>query len=189
MLSTQLDIRAGRWKPVFGGLLTNKVFGIVGCGFIGKDLVTLLQPFGCKILVYDIKYYSDFYISHGVVPVPLDQLLRESDIISIHVPYTKQTHLMLNVENMNLMKREALLINAARGKIVDETQLKHMLKNNKLAGAAFDVFGEEPCTDQELLNLPNFQATPHIGGSTIEAALAMGRAAIRGLDDNRAPHV
>ena len=89
---------------------------------------------------------------------------------------------MLSVDRLNLMKKSAILINLARGGLVDEDELKNMLLNNRLAGAAFDVFLEEPPQDKELLNLPNFLVTPHIGGSSQEAILAMGRAAIQGLD-------
>jgi D-3-phosphoglycerate dehydrogenase len=85
------------------------------------------------------------------------------------------------------MQPSAILINTARGGLVDEHALKTMLQEKRLAGAAFDVFSSEPPEDHELLSLPNFIVTPHIGGSTEEAVLAMGRAAIRGLDDNRLP--
>jgi D-3-phosphoglycerate dehydrogenase len=85
------------------------------------------------------------------------------------------------------MKESAILINTARGGLVDEEAVKQALMNNRLAGAAFDVFDSEPPQDRELLALPNFLVTPHIGGSTEEATLAMGRAAIRGLDENTIP--
>jgi D-3-phosphoglycerate dehydrogenase len=86
-----------------------------------------------------------------------------------------------------MMKSDAILINTARGGLVDEDEVKRLLKTGKLAGAGFDVFGTEPPEDLELLNLPNFMATPHIGGSSEEAVLAMGRAAIAGLDKNEIP--
>jgi D-3-phosphoglycerate dehydrogenase len=94
---------------------------------------------------------------------------------------------MLNAERLALMKPGALLINAARGGLVDEVFLKQMLRDKRIAAAAFDVFAVEPPQDQELLQLPNFLVTPHIGGSAQEAILAMGRAAIQGLDENAVP--
>jgi len=90
---------------------------------------------------------------------------------------------------LSLMKRSAILINIARGGLVDEVALKNMLIDHRLSGAAFDVFDSEPPKDSELLSLPNFLATPHIGGSSEEAVLAMGRSAINGLEHNSVPQV
>ena len=114
-------------------------------------------------------------------------LLTQSDVVTLHVPLDESTCNIMNEQRLAMMKPTALLINAARGGLVDEVALKRMLQNKKLAGAAFDVFSNEPPQDIELLNLPNFLATPHIGGSAEEAILAMGRAAIDGLDINEIP--
>jgi D-3-phosphoglycerate dehydrogenase len=162
--------------------------GIVGCGHIGKDLVPLLKAFGCSVLAHDILEFPDFYTLHGVESVGLDALLRRSDIVTLHVPLNDSTRGLLNAERLALLKPDAVLINAARGGLVDEQELKRMLLDKRLAAAAFDVFHEEPPQDQELLGLPNFLATPHIGGSAEEAMLAMGRAAIEGLDVNEVPN-
>jgi phosphoglycerate dehydrogenase-like enzyme len=97
------------------------------------------------------------------------------------------TKSILDKKHLGLMKQDAVLINVARGGLVDEAALKSALKSGALAGAGFDVFQTEPPEDMELLNLPNFLATPHIGGSAEEAILNMGRAAIAGLDDNQVP--
>jgi phosphoglycerate dehydrogenase-like enzyme len=107
--------------------------------------------------------------------------------VTLHVPLDDATRGMLNAERLALMKPTAILLNLARGGIVDEGAVKKMLRENRLAGAGFDVFATEPPDDAELLALPNFLATPHIGGSAREAILAMGRAAILGLDDNQVP--
>lgn len=177
----------GGWKQFVGRYLSGSVVGIVGCGFIGKDLVQLLKPFGCKILANDIVDYADFYAEHNVTPVSLDELLIESDVVTLHVPLDDSTRNVLSADKLALMKNDAVLINAARGGLVDENALKTMLKERSIAGAALDVFDAEPPTDVELLNMPNFIVTPHIGGSADEAILAMGRAAIAGLDEPEDP--
>jgi phosphoglycerate dehydrogenase-like enzyme len=178
------EILSGTWRQHVGGQLTGRTVGIIGCGHIGKDLVSLLRPFECPILVNDIKDYPDFYAQHRIEPVGLKELLARSDIVT---PLDASTRNLLDAQHLGLMKPTAILINAARGGLVDETALKKMLLEKRLAAAAFDVFAIEPPQDTELLSLPNFLVTPHIGGSAEEAILAMGRAAIRGLEENAIP--
>lgn len=181
------EVLAGTWRQHVGGCLSGRTVGIIGCGNIGKDVVALLKPFGCQILVNDIRDYPEFYAANGIEPVLLEDLLRRSDVVTVHVPLDKDTRGLLDSARLKLMKPEAVLINVARGGIVDEATVKEKLQNGTLAGAAFDVFAAEPPGDAELLNLPNFLATPHIGGSAREAIVAMGRAAIDGLDRNSVP--
>lgn len=181
------EVLSGTWRQHIGGHLSGRTVGIIGCGHIGKDLVLLLAAFGCTVLAYDICDYSEFYDAHNVRAVTLDTLLMEADVVSIHVPLDDTTRGMLDARRLAMLKPSAVLINAARGGLVDEAALKEMLKAKRLAAAAFDVFAVEPPQDQELLSLPNFLATPHIGGSAHEAILAMGRAAIDGLDNNQIP--
>jgi phosphoglycerate dehydrogenase-like enzyme len=185
--ASNAEVRAGKWKQFVGGQLTGRTFGIVGVGHVGKDLVKLLKPFDCKILVNDIRNYRQFYADHGLKAVELDQLLSDSDIVSLHVPLDSSTSGMINARRLALMRHDSILVNVARGGLVDEKALKAMLKDSRIAGAAFDVFASEPPSDMELLGMPNFLATPHIGGSALEAILAMGRAAIDGLDNNAIP--
>ena len=187
ILVANREVLAGTWRQHEGGLLSGRTVGIVGCGHIGKDLVRLLQPFGCPILVNDIRQYSDFYAELGIEAIELDDLLARADVVTLHVPLDDSTRGLLTSARLALMKPTAILINAARGGLVDEVAMKQALLEKRLAGAAFDVFAEEPPSDTELLRLPNFLATPHIGGSAAEAILAMGRAAIQGLDDNSIP--
>lgn len=181
------EVLGGTWRQHVGGFLSGRTFGIIGCGHVGKDVVTLLKPFECRVLAYDIREYAEFYKEHGVLPVALDDLLSSSDLVSLHVPLDQSTRGMLGASKLSLLKSTGVLINTARGGIVDEGYLKLMLKEKRLAAAAFDVFATEPPEDRELLALPNFLATPHIGGSAHEAILAMGRAAIDGLDNNEIP--
>jgi D-3-phosphoglycerate dehydrogenase len=181
------EVLAGTWRQHVGGLLSGRTVGIIGCGFVGKDLVRLLQPFGCLVLVNDIRHYGEFYAEYGIEAVALEDLLARADVVTLHVPLDDSTRWLLTAERLMLMKPTAILINAARSDLVDEVALKAALVGKRLAGAAFDVFAEEPPQDKELLALPNFLATPHIGGSAEEAILAMGRAAIAGLDENAIP--
>jgi D-3-phosphoglycerate dehydrogenase len=181
------EIRSGTWKNRKGRYLSGRTVGIIGCGHIGKDLTPILRALGCRVLAHDILDFPEFYTAHEVEPVGLEDLLRRADIVTLHVPLDDSTRNLLTAERLALMKPDALLINAARGELVDEEALKVMLKDGKLAAAGFDVFAIEPPQDLELLQLPNFLATPHIGGSAEEAILAMGRAAIDGLDNNAIP--
>lgn len=181
------EVRAGQWRVIKGHQLSDRTVGILGCGNVGKDLAVLLRAFGCRVLAHDLLDFPEFYERHKIEPVSLEELLQRSDIVSVHLPLDDSTRNMLNAERLALMRPGALLVNLARGGIVDEEALKDMLLRGRLGGAAFDVFAEEPPTDLEFLRLPNVFATPHIGGSTEEGILAMGRAAIRGLDVNRVP--
>lgn len=182
-----LGVREGVWRARHGHTLTGKVVGIIGCGHIGKDLVPLVRAFGCRVLAHDILSFPEFYAAHDVEPVSLEELLRRSEVVTLHVPLDGSTRGILNAERLALLRPGAVLVNTARGGLVDEGALKGLLKDGRLAGAGFDVFATEPPDDPELLRLPTFLATPHIGGSTDEAVLAMGRAAIEGLDENRLP--
>jgi phosphoglycerate dehydrogenase-like enzyme len=184
---TNREMVEGTWKNRQGRELSGRVVGIIGCGNVGKDLTKLLRAFGCAVLANDILDFPEFYTAHQVEPVALEELLRRSDVVTLHVPLDDSTRGMLDATRLSLVKQDAVLVNTARGGLVDEIALKQMLMDGRLAGAAFDVFATEPPDDRELLRLPNFLATPHIGGSSDEAVLAMGRAAISGLDDNRLP--
>ncbi len=181
------EVRLGTWRQHVGSQLSGKAVGIVGCGHIGKDLVRLLQPFECPILVNDIRRYDAFYHEFRIEAVGLEELLGRADVVTLHVPLDDSTRGILSGERIARMKPSAVLINAARGGLVDEVALRAALEEKRLAAAAFDVFAQEPPQDQALLDLPNFLATPHIGGSAAEAMLAMGRAAIDGLDANDIP--
>lgn len=184
---TSLALRGGHWQRLIGHQLTGCTFGIIGCGFVGQDLVKLLAPFECRVLAHDIRDYPDFYREHRVTPVGLYQLLAESDLVSLHVPLDRSTKGMIGAAQLSRMRAGTFVINAARGGLVDEAALAEALEGGHLAGAACDVFQMEPDADSRLLAMPMFLGTPHIGGSTAEAQLAMGRAAIEGLENARVP--
>lgn len=178
-------VRAGGWTQVKGRQLSGKTVGIVGVGNVGRELVRLLAPFQCEILGHDIAVDAPFFKAQGVQAVDLPTLLEKSDIVSLHVPLTHATRGLIDAQAIARMKPGSVLVNTARGHLVCESSLKDALRTGHLAGAGFDVFGVEPPGDLELLRLDGFLATPHIGGSSEEAILAMGRAAIRGLDEFR----
>lgn len=179
------EVKRGKWYQVKGQQLSGRTFGIVGCGHIGKDLVHLLKPFGCKVLTHDVVNYSDFYEENNVTPVSLAELMKRSDIVSIHLPLNDSTKGLITAKLINLLNQDSIFINIARGGLIDEAALEKRLIEGSLAGAALDVFGIEPPVNNELVQLDNVIVTPHIGGSTEEAILAMGKAAIAGLDDFR----
>jgi phosphoglycerate dehydrogenase-like enzyme len=180
-------LRRGDWQKLVGRQLTGCTVGIIGCGFVGQDLVRLLAPFGCRVLTHDIRDYPEFYQSHGVTPVALADLLRQSDVVTLHVPLDRSTRNIIGAAELALMRPGAFVINAARGGLIDEEALADALEQGRLGGAACDVFVLEPDANPRLLALPTFLGTPHIGGSTAEAQLAMGRAAIEGLTAARVP--
>lgn len=181
------EVKAGKWYQVMGRQLTGKTVGIIGCGHVGKDLVGLLKPFDVRVLAHDIVNYAEFYAANGVTAVDMDTLLAQSDIVTLHLPNHESTRNILTVERIARIKPGAVLVNTARGGLVDEAAVKAALKSSQLAGIAFDVFAQEPPQDAELIAMPNVLATPHIGGSAEEAVLAMGRAAIEGLEVNALP--
>jgi D-3-phosphoglycerate dehydrogenase len=169
------------WKKDGGQQLTGKTIGIIGCGHIGSDLIRLLAPFKCNLLVNDIIDKSEFCCNHGATQTRLENLVSESDFISLHVPLTSVTENLVNEDFLIQMKPTSCLINTSRGDVVDESALKTALQQNTIAGAALDVFTIEPPTDEEFLGLPNLMVTPHIGGNAKEAVEAMGRSAIAHL--------
>lgn len=181
------EVLDGGWRQLQGRQLTGRTVGIIGCGHVGKDLAVLLKAFDCEILANDILDFSDFYARHGIEAVSLENLLRRAGIVTLHLPLDSTTANILSAQRLAMMRPDAILVNAARGGLIDEGAMKDMLKTGRLAGAALDVFGCEPPEDRELLALPNVLVTPHLGGSSEEAVLAMGRAAIAGLASARVP--
>lgn len=179
--------RAERPLQRMGRHLSGRVVGVHGCGEIGKEFVRLLQPFDCTVLACDIKNYSDFYARHGVKAVGFDELLARAEVLSIHLTVTKLTRNLYDAHTLAKLRPDCVLINTARGRIVDETALKEALRSRRIAAAAFDAFAVEPPTDDDLLRLPNFIATPHIGAGAEEARWLMGTTAIDGLTDNFLP--
>lgn len=176
-------LKSGQWIPTGGWQLTGKTVGIIGVGYIGKDLIKLLEPFGCRILVNDIIDQSEYYAANKLTEVSSHQIFSESDVVTIHTPLTEATKHLVNERTLELMKNTSILINTSRGGVVDQAALKKALKEGTIAGAALDVYQEEPPSDLEFLRLPNLFCTPHIGGAASESITAMGLSAIKHLED------
>jgi phosphoglycerate dehydrogenase-like enzyme len=169
------------WEKNGGMQLSGKTIGIIGAGYIGTDVLRILQPFNCNLLICDIIDKTQTADEFEAKQVELNELLMNSDIITLHVPLTVLTKHMINSETIKQMKSTAFVINTSRGPVVDQAAIKNALKNNLIAGAALDVFEKEPPTDLEFLAMQNLITTPHIGGNAVEAVLAMGRSAINHL--------
>ncbi len=166
------SMKAGKWekKKLKGTELAGKTLGIIGYGRIGRTLASKARALGMRVIAYDP------YVESEII-VPLDTLLREADYISLHIPHIPATHHLINAERLAQMKKGAYLINAARGGVVDEAALYEALTNGHLAGAAMDVYSEEPPRSEflrKLIALPNFIATPHIGAATKESQARIG---------------
>ena len=180
-------MRAGeRPHTRVGRNLTGRVVGIHGCGNVGKEVVRLLAPFNCEVLACDIADYGDFYRANGVTPVAFPDLLARAEVITLHLPLTRETANLYDLAAFEQMRPDCVLINTCRGGIVDERVLADRLKSGQLPAACFDVLAIEPATNDELLQLRNFLATPHAGASTDQARMSMGMASINGLLRNEA---
>ena len=177
-------LKKGIWKKNGGKDLNSRTIGIIGVGNVGKELIRLLKPFGCKILVNDIIPQQEYYQTNSLIEVSKDEIYKKSDIITIHTPLTEVTEGMINSSVLSLMKKDCFLINSARGKIVRQKDLHAALKKEIISGAALDVFELEPPVDKDFLALPNLITTPHIGGNSFESVLSMGRTAIKHLEDS-----
>lgn len=181
LFSTSIQLKEGNWNKNGGFQLTGKTIGIVGFGHIARELVLLLKPFSCNIIVNDIIDLSPIASEYGVLPVSKEVLYKEADIITVHTPLTVDTKDLFNMRVFEMMKSSSFLINTARGGIVNEVDLKSALQQKNIAGAALDVFYEEPPVDTELLKLHNLICTPHTGGNSYEAVVAMGMSALEHL--------
>lgn len=149
--------------------LKEKTVGIVGFGRIGRRLAQILQGFDVKILAYDPYMNEAAAAKLCVTPVSLDTLLAESDVVSLHLPATPQTHHLINRETIAKMKDGAYLVNTSRGVLIDESALKEALESGKLAGAALDVFEREPITKDLALNsVDNILLAPHVAALSVE---------------------
>ncbi|MFY9320318.1 phosphoglycerate dehydrogenase [Lentibacter algarum] len=162
---------AGKWeKSKFMGVeLTNKTLGVIGAGNIGGIVCDRARGLKMKVVAYDPFLSAEKAEKMQVEKVELDELLARADFITLHVPFTEQTKNILSRENLAKTKKGVRIINCARGGLVDEEALADALKEGHVAGAAFDVFSQEPATENPLFGLPNVVCTPHLGAATTEA--------------------
>ncbi|MBY0474802.1 MAG: phosphoglycerate dehydrogenase [Nitrosomonas sp.] len=162
-------VRKGEWPRTQGRLLAAQTVGIIGLGHIGRRVARLCQAFEATVIAHD-PYAAQ--VPDGVTLLPLEQLLTKADIITLHLPYSPSTHHLLNTQALAAMKPEAIIINAARGGLVDESALADALKSGKVSAAALDVFEHEPYQGA-LLELNNIIVTSHVGSLARESRRLM----------------
>ncbi len=180
---TSNQLKSGHWNKDGGFNLSDKIVGIIGIGNIGKEVIRLLKPFNCEIMVNDIIDQIEYYKNISLIESSKIDIFKNADFITIHTPLTTKTENLINIDTFSIMKKNAFLINTARGGIVNQDDLKQALINNMIAGCALDTYEEEPPTDIDMLQLPNLICTPHIGGNSYESVLSMGRSAIKHLKE------
>ena len=179
LIRNQECVKTGNWVRNIGSEMLGKKVGIMGFGAIGKRLAKLFSGFDCEILAYDPFLPREVCESMNARKVELDELFREADAISVHVPYTKENHHIVNAERLAMMKETAVIVCTARGNLVDEDALYEALKAGKILGAGLDVYAVEPLpTDSPLLTLDNVILTPHVSAQTHEALWNMYKKAI-----------
>lgn len=179
----ECNLRLRREKESMWGTMRNlgfglegKTLGIIGMGNIGRNVAHKAEAFGMQVI-----YHNSRSEVPGYRRVDLDTLLREADFVSLHTPLTPQTRHLIGARELSLMKPTAILINTARGAVIDEAALAEALVNRRIAGAALDVFENEPQITEALYGLENVVLTPHIGTGTIDARIAMGREALENI--------
>lgn len=171
------SLKAGRWekKKLQGRELFNKTLGLIGAGNIGRIVADRARGLKMRVVVFDPYIKPQVVEELGLTPVDLEQLLQQADYISIHTPRTEETANLINKDTLARMKPGAMLINCARGGIVNEADLYDALSSGHLGGAAMDVFAAEPPGEIPLMSLPNFICTPHLGASTREAQVNVAK--------------
>jgi len=170
--------RSGEWNRGAGSEISNKTWGLLGFGATGRAVAKLLQGFGCEVLAYDPFVKS----AEGVKLTTLDEVISKSDVISIHLPATKETTGMIDRSLLEKMKKSALLVNVGRGEVVNEAELEAALRANVIAGAALDVRVSEPPKDDLFKGLQNVILTPHIAGITKESQAAINRVLVSEIE-------
>ncbi len=177
-------IRGGEWKPLMGSLLHEQTVGVIGYGRIGKMVSKLLLAFGAKVLVYDIFANEN---TDEVSFVNKEQILKESDIITLHMPYSAENHHFIDNSAFSIIKNSAIIVNVSRGGLIDDVALYKAIKGKKIAGAALDCFEEEPYNGP-LINFENVLLTAHMGSyakqSRIQQEVDSCNTLIRGLKLN-----
>ena len=170
-------MKKGEWikKQLKGTELSGKTLGLIGSGYIAQHVASIANCLGMKVVVYSPHCTDEKASKMGAIRKDLEDLLKQSDFISLHIPHTKDSHYLLNKKTIGIMKPGSYLVNVARGGVVEEDALYDALKDGKLAGAAIDVFEQEPPSDDnKLLSLDNVILSPHIGASTKEAQIQAG---------------
>jgi len=186
LIAGEKMVRNGKfkgWAPklLLGVELYGKTVGIIGAGRIGMETAKRLKAFGTNIIYYSRTKKRDFEQLTDAKKVTLEKLLSNSDIISIHIPLNEETNNLINKEKLMLLKENAILINTARGEVIDENYLIEVLKEKKIFAAGFDVYQNEPKINKELIKLDNVVLLPHLGSATIEARNKMAELAVNNV--------
>lgn len=176
-------VKRGEWPRSEGIELAGRTLGIVGFGMIGKKLALRAKAFEMEVLAYDPFFDEAFALKSGVRRASLDELFRGSDFVSLHLPYSAETRHIVDGGRIAAMRRGAILINTARGGLIEEAAAAEALKNGQLGGLGLDAFEQEPPSDSPLIGLPRVVMTPHTGAQTAEAVANMGMMAVRNLLD------
>lgn len=173
------------WRPTFylGSELKDKTLGIIGLGNIGKNLAKRAKAFEMNVIYYSRTRKEDFEKEFVLKYMEKDDVIKNSDFLSLHTAFVPELRHMISKKELEMMKKSAILINASRGPIVDEDALADALIENKIAGAALDVYEKEPKVNEKLLALDNVILAPHLGNATFEARLEMGKNAKDNLID------
>ena len=166
-------VRQGKWERITGTELSGKTIGIVGTGNIGREVAKRAAAFEMNIIAFDVWPNRNFADQYGIKYVPLDELFKSADIISLHTPSTPETVGMINRDSLQSMKNTAVLINTARGDLIVEDDLIKALQEGIIAGAGLDTFAVEPLRDERFFNLKNVVLTPHAGSNTRETVAKM----------------
>jgi D-3-phosphoglycerate dehydrogenase len=170
------SVKDGKWEKtrLEGRELFGKTLGLVGSGRIGAEVAKRAHAFGMRVIAYDPYLARPAAESLGIRLVEKDEVFREADVLSVHAALTPETKGLVGATELAEMKREAILVNCARGEIVQEAALADALRSKRIAGAAIDVFEREPPTGSPLVAAPNVVFTPHLGASTTEAQARAG---------------
>lgn len=173
------------WSPTLflGQDIKGKTLGVIGAGRIGKAFVKKSRGFDMKVLYHNRKRDLNFEEETGAVYVELDELLKEADFVSIHVPLNSDTYHLIGKRELSLMKDSAVLINTSRGPVINEKELALALKEGKIWSAGLDVFEREPEIEEELLKMSNVVLLPHIGSGTIDTRRNMAMLAVKNIDE------
>ncbi|MDR0321656.1 MAG: phosphoglycerate dehydrogenase [Treponema sp.] len=175
--------REGKWDRSVGTELHKKTLGILGLGAVGKTVAQIAGGFSMKVLACDPVMDNEYAKAHGITPVNLDRLARESDFLSLHLPLKMDTRHILSGTVMRTMKKGAIIVNTARGGLIDEEAACVLLKSGHLGGLALDVYEEEPPHSTPLFVLDNVIVTPHTAARTAEATAAMAEQSVQNLID------
>jgi len=183
LLLLDRSTREGKWDRSIGAELYQKTIGILGLGAVGKAVARRAAGFSMKVLACDPALDTAYAQAQGIIPVSLDKLVAESDILSLHLPLKADTRHIINGDVMRNMKKGALLINTARGGLIDESSACELLRSGHLGGMGLDVYEVEPPHDPALFSLDNVVLTPHTAARTVEATALMATVSVQNLID------